>query len=129
MLATVPELGARLSEDITTNDELMRAEAALVDASALVLDVGDPEWTEATVPARARQIVLAVAQRVWRNPDGLSQASVGDVSVSYARAGDGGVYLTKAEERSIRRVAQTSFRAATYADPYPPRNTYWYSTT
>lgn len=125
MLATIADFEARLGLNLAAAD-VARAEAALEDASDLVLDEGDPDWTSATVPRRARQIVLSVALRVWRNPDGLSQSSVGDVSVSYSRTGvQGAIYLTKAEQRAVRKAAGRSFRAAQYQDPYPPLPSNW----
>ena len=128
MLATVSDLEARLGADITGGAAIARAEAALEDASAIVLDEGDDEWTDQTVPARAKQVVLAAALRVWRNPDGLSQSSVGDVSVSYSRSGaQGAAYLTKHERRAVRRLAGRSFEAATYESPYPPRVGHWFA--
>lgn len=126
-LADVLDLDARVPESIETVDDVARAEAVLDDASALVLDEGDPEWTAQDIPARARQIVIAVALRAWRNPDALTQSTVGDVSVSYGRStGKGAVYLTDAEQKAVRRAAQRSFKTATFADPYPPRVDVWW---
>ena len=127
MIVDVTELDNRVPESLTDPDSLIRAQSVIEDAEALVLDEGDPEWDSDTIPARARQIIIAVAMRAWRNPDGLTQSSVGDVSVSYSRTGvEGAVYLTKAEQRSVRKLAQRSFVPATYEDPYPPRLAYWF---
>ena len=119
-LATTEELTVRLGGTLSAVEET-RADAALADASALVRDEGDPDWTEDDVPARVHSIVLQAARRAFRNPEGYSQSSIGDVSVSYSRSGaQGAVYLTRPEHRAVRRAAGRHMMATTLADPYQP---------
>jgi hypothetical protein len=115
-LATIEELDARVPQDVLNDDKAM---ADLEDASALVRDEGDPEWTVQDVPDRVRQIVLAVARRSLSNPDGYSQTSVGDVSVSYSRTGmEGAIYLTRAEHRAVKRAAGRLAGSVTLVSPW-----------
>lgn len=127
-IVTVAELEKRIDGDIVGADAVARAEALLDDAEALVLAEGDPEWDADTIPDRARSIIYQAAKREWTNPNGVSQTSVGDASVSYSRPGiQGSLYLTKVEQRTVRRLAGTSFIPAQYEDPYPPRLGYWFT--
>lgn len=86
---------------------LTQAESFLDDASALVRDEAgltwiDPITGEVTgVPASIRTIVLRMAERVIRNPEGYKQESAGDYSYAFANSE---VYLTDAERRIIRRA-------------------------
>lgn len=79
-LASVAQLEARLGEPVGSlaAEDLARAEAVLDDASAVVLALGDPAWTDATVPTVVRVIVLRLARRMWDNPEGLSYEALGD---------------------------------------------------
>lgn len=111
-LASVEQLADRLgiALDAQTPDGL-RAQAALEDASALVraeagVDYVDDHGELETVPEVIITITIAAAYRAFRNPDGKTQTSVGDVSVSYSRqAGEAQLFLTRAERRAIRRAA------------------------
>ena len=108
-LATYAQFVARLGST-PIGPEIERAKAALEDASALVRNEAGEEWLDddgdlETVPAAIVAVTLEVARRAFKNPDGVSQAAVGDVSVSYARDdGSGIVYLTRDERRVIRRA-------------------------
>ena len=126
-IVTVAELEKRIDGSIT-GDAVDRAEAILEDAEAMVLAEGNPEWDTDTIPDRARSIIYQAAKREWVNPNGVSQVSVGDASQSFSRPGiQGTMYLTKAEQRTVRRLAGTSFIPAQYEDPYPPRIGYsWF---
>lgn len=118
MLVSADRLEALLGVALLTAQQ----HELLQQASNLVSDEGDPEWDVDTVPDRAADIVLQVAYRAAINPDGHSQASIGDVSVSYrSSGGEGAVYLTRREHRTVRRLAGTGFVAAQLADPYPAR--------
>ena len=111
-------LGVTLVDDHEqpTSPDGVRALAALSDASALVRQEAGQEWVDehgeldfGELSPGAIDVIqsttIAVAYRAFRNPDGTSQASVGDVSVSYGREGGAGaLFLTLAERRAIRRA-------------------------
>lgn len=102
-LASVEALTDRLGSDLT-GLERERARAALDDASALIRSEAGTDFEE--VPPIIESICLAVAFRAFRNPDGTSQTSVGDVSVSFRREGQAGaLFLSKAERRAVRKAA------------------------
>lgn len=119
LLASTSELATRLSTTFDTGQE-NRAAALLEDASALVLDEGDPTWTSQSVPDRVKTVVLQVAQRVWVNPEGAAQTSIGSYSVSYGgrSASQGAVSLTKPERRAVRRAAGRSPLSVTLVTPW-----------
>jgi hypothetical protein len=110
LLATVPDLEARLGRVIDEN-EMDRALAVLEDASELVrAEVGLTVWTDpdttlttlSLVPGSVRAVVLKAAERAMRNPGGYSSESSGDYSFQRNGA-QFGVYLTDAELKIIRR--------------------------
>jgi len=130
-LATVADLEARLGRQFEES-ELPRIEALLDDASALARDVAgktwiDPETEELLpVPGSIRWAVLRAAERAVRNPDGFSAETAGDYS--YQRTGvQPGVYLTEAEERSIRKAIGKSglWNQAVTRNEFG-RNTVWF---
>jgi hypothetical protein len=114
-LATLEALSERLGilPDAETLDGA-QALAALDDASALVRSEAGKEFVDESgdvvnVPDIIVSITLASAFRAVRNPDGTTQATVGDVSVSYTREGAGGaVFLTRAEQKAVRKAAGRS---------------------
>jgi hypothetical protein len=109
-------------------EERSRAERLLGEASELIRDVAGKTWTDDTtnalvgVPVRVANICVAAAFRAFNNPEALSQRSIGDSSKSYDRAGrEGGedVYLTTAEEKSVRRAdTGSSMISVTLVTPY-----------
>jgi hypothetical protein len=132
-LADLAALGTRLGMELVdahgdpTEPEGVRAQAALEDASALVRTEAGKSFTDeahavldAGIPDIIVSIVLAAAYRAFRNPEGTSQSSIGDVSVSFAREGSAGaVFLTKAEQRAIRKAAgRNTFGTIVMASPY-----------
>ena len=128
-LASVDELVARLGTSLS-GEEWSRAQAALDAASGLIraearrdfvaesgmLDFGLAAWAVQVIET----VTLNVAERVMRNPDGTSQTSVGDVSVSYSRDGTAGsAYLTPADRRDIRRaLGASSVQSVVLETPY-----------
>ena len=112
-LATVTALGLRLGVTLAGADA-ERAAAVMDDASALIRGEAGTDWVDgagdlANVPPIVEAVALAVAYRAFRNPDGVSQTSLGDASVAYDRgSGQAAVYLTRDERRSIRRAAGTT---------------------
>lgn len=87
-----------------------RAQAALDDASALVrADACGEDWVDdddelEDVPGVVTAIVIAVAIRAWRNPDGVRSETIGNYSVAYGDTSTA-VFLTEGERRLIRRAA------------------------
>lgn len=115
--ATTADLEARLGKTFSAT-EMIRAEAALEDASALIRSVARPiTWLvndePTNVPDIVKTVTLAAARRSMNNPMGVTQASTGDASVSYSgersTSGGGGaggvVYLSASEREDIRRAA------------------------
>lgn len=99
------------SEDSAPSPAQLRAQAALDDASALIRNVANLTWVDDegvlldTVPDIVVAICLAVAIRAYRNTDGVKQASVGDVSVTYGADSSGAaVFLTREERKAINRA-------------------------
>lgn len=121
-LAALTEFEARLGRTLVDTDEISRAETALDDASTVVLEVGDDTWTAENVPDAAATVVLTVARRVFENPEGATQKSVGDLSVSYGSVSSGSVSnpleLTSQERRWVRKAADIALTSVTLASPY-----------
>ncbi|MGE0133756.1 MAG: hypothetical protein AB7L91_06315 [Dehalococcoidia bacterium] len=125
-LAELEALSERLGvvlvddHDEPTSPDGVRALAALRDASALVRqeagedyvdDHEEIDWGNLSTGAVdvLQSVTIAAAYRAYRNPDGATQASVGDSSVSYSRQGvEGAVFLTEAEKRTVRRAVGKS---------------------
>jgi hypothetical protein len=113
-----------------TESERDRAESLLGEASELIRDVASMTWTNETtgalesVPIRIANICVAAAFRAFGNPEALTQRSLGDSSKSYDRTDrEGGedVYLTSAEEASIRGSGTTGgMVSVTLVTPYNP---------
>jgi hypothetical protein len=107
-LATVAEFEARLGEanGSLADADLARAEAVLEDASEIVLNAGDPSWTDAEgakpAPRTAVVVVLRLARRFWDNPEGLSYEALGDHTVSRAAASG---FLTGDERALLQQAA------------------------
>lgn len=111
-----------------TETEADRAEHLLAAASELIRDEAGETWLVAgtnalaAVPRRVAQICVESAFRAFENPYALSQRTIGDSSRAYDRAGrEGGesVYLTKAEQKAVRRAALGgSFVSVTLTSPY-----------
>lgn len=109
-LATPEDLEYRLGREFT-DAELPRVEAALDDASALVRLEAGQTWIDPTtglvtgLPDAIRTVVLRVAERVIRNPQGFRSESAGDYSFQRYDADDGGgPYLTDREIAIIRKA-------------------------
>lgn len=108
-LATPEDLEYRLGREFT-DAELPRVEAALDDASALVrLEAGrtwiDPVTGLVTgLPDAIKTVVLRVAERVIRNPQGFRSESAGDYSFQRYDDDSGGPYLTDRELAIIRKA-------------------------
>ena len=105
-LADVSALEALLGQTLSGPD-LSRASAVLDAASALIRAVAGVDF-EDEAPPIVEQVCLWSAHRAFRNPDGVAQSSVGDVSVSYrSNEGSGAVFLTRDERRQVRKAGGT----------------------
>lgn len=107
-LASLEEFEKRIYGGISSGDE-ERAQAALDDASALILAEGNALWIgedespgddAVPVPAAVAAICIAVAKRAFLNPEGVSSESIDGYRASF-QAGE--VSLTKEEKRIIRK--------------------------
>lgn len=113
-LATVAALETRLGvpEGTLAGADLARAQAALGDVSALVrAEAGspmvDPDGVTITAPDAAIAVTLAVAKRVYLNPEGLAGFSVSGYSEQQPQ-GATGVILTGDETAAITAAAAGS---------------------
>lgn len=99
-LATVQELADWVGEPIEAEDQ--QALAYLRAASAVVRAYTGREWLgddgEADAPAGVRAVVVQVAARVWRNPEGYIQDTTGPFTVRWSERIAEGVFLTAGEE-------------------------------
>lgn len=95
-LATVAELGVWLDEDLTGSDH---AAAALDHASSLVRVAAGQTWQTTAPPDGIGQLVVRVAARMFTNPSGVSYATAGPYSGSFA-----GIELTNAERSEIHQI-------------------------
>lgn len=124
-LATLADMEVRLGLVLEpTEPDGLRAAAALDDASALVRLVAGRTWLDddnelEDVPPVIVQVTVAAAIRAFQNPQGFTQASIGDVSVTFSARGGGSVYLTPDERRAVIRAAGgTAARAISLASSY-----------
>lgn len=131
-LAELEDMEARLGVSLEAESaDGERALAALEDASALVRAEGGKDWLDEhdeltdDLPAIVKQVTLAAALRAYRNPDGASQTSIGDVSVSFSGRGRvGSVYLTQDERRAVKAAAgQPAFKSIDLETPFGLRRT------
>jgi hypothetical protein len=104
----VADLEARLGvpEGTLADEDLARAEAAIEDATVLVLaEVSETRATawRADAPAVVRLVILKAARREFENPRGLSTESIGPRSVGMTDTS--GVFLTAREVAQIRRAS------------------------
>lgn len=127
-LASLDRLIRKLGYTPTPESELDRAAANLDAASDLIRDVAGKTWADPdtgaleSVPRRVVSICVEATYRAFSNPEALSQRSIGDSSKSWDRAGrEGGegVFLTSAEEESVRKASETSsFASIQVVSPY-----------
>ena len=118
-LATFVQMDARVDGGIDVGDQI-RAEAALDDASALVLDLVDDAtqtaWTSST-PDTIVAVVCRVAVRGFLNPYGVKSERQGDYQYELESAT--GIYLTDAEVRTVRKSAgQPGMASIEVTHPY-----------
>lgn len=105
-LATVEELEARMG--VTFSDtEVVAANAALSDISALARLYGLPTWGTGDIaaPEVVRGVVLAVAERRMRNPEGYVSEMAGEYSYRLPEAGSAGLFFRPDELMTLRHAS------------------------
>lgn len=128
LLASVDQLEARMSERLETTD-MIRAEALLEDASALIRQEAGEDWVDdngelAEVPDIIVTVTVAVARRALTNPDQLQSESISSDAYSYTRTNSSDVYLKAAERKAIRRaVGRSSAGSVEFETPWNIANT------
>lgn len=105
---SVAELERRLRvpEGSLEEEDLAGAEAALEDATALVLaEVATSNATtwKLDAPDVVHLVVLKAARREYENPQGIAQETYGEHTVGNTETS--GVYLTAREVAQVRRAA------------------------
>lgn len=103
--ATLQQLSARVPGGIPADDEA-RAEALLLDVSAIIADLVDVDtavvW-DVTAPDVVVAVACGAAYRALVNP--LFHASVTEGSYTWRSDKTDGVWLSPDEEKRIRRAA------------------------
>lgn len=129
-IGTVPELEARVGRTFVTDEEKAMAAAALEDAAAIARTYGNPYWgcyavstfstesepvvvdgmtvrsTGMTVPPGVKAIVLAMAGRALRNPDGFVSETAGEYTYRYSENTANGIEPSKGEIKMLEKLAQ-----------------------
>ena len=110
LMASVSDLADWLGEEIVVNDP--RAVALIRRASALVRSEAGLEWAD-EVPEDVQGVVIAVAARVWSNPNSAIQRTAGSFSERLSERAAEGMYLTDEERRVLSRYASVRFGIGT----------------
>ena len=110
LMASVSDLADWLGDEIEPNDP--RAVALLRRASALVRSEAGQEWAD-EVPDDVQGVVIAVAARVWSNPNSAIQRTAGSFSERLSERAAEGMYLTDEERRVLSRYASVRFGIGT----------------
>lgn len=110
-LATVADLGIRVAETLTGNTQ---AQWFLDTASAIVRNytgetwLNDEETAVEDVPEDVRRITVEIAARVWLNPDGNTQETVGPFTERRPDLFADGFFLTGTEKTLLVRYRTSS---------------------
>ncbi|MGW0929554.1 hypothetical protein [Streptomyces sp. NPDC002644] len=119
-LATVDDLEARMGVTFGP-DESRIAETCLDDVSALARLYGFPSWGvgDHGIPDAVKAVVLAVAERRMRNPEGYVQEMAGEYSYRLPESGAAGMFFRPDELRVIRQSSgRTGLTSINVARPY-----------
>lgn len=107
-LVTTTQLAERVGVDLDGPNDEARAMACIEEASALVVaeaGAAGTAWTDpGHVPDVIQAVVIAVASRTFRNPDGIVSQSVGGVTETLP-ASSVTAFLTEYERGLVRRTA------------------------
>ena len=104
-LVTLDAMEARLGRDFQDH-ERRRAQAIIVDVSALALGETRATWDMATVPHDVAAVVLAAALRTFKNPDRYVQQQVGSWGARLDREEVRSGVFTKPERDVLVRNSQ-----------------------
>lgn len=100
------EVRLGLAEGTLQDEDKARAEAALEDATTLILaevsETVGARW-EAAAPKVVALVALKAARREYENPQGINQETLGEHTVGISESS--GVFLTGRELAQIERVA------------------------
>jgi len=124
MFATVADLQALLGRDLTGRETTQAALVLGLVAGLIRGALGKPaNWMPAPVPGELRALSLEKALGKITNPTNLAaeseQLGAYQHSQTFQRAIDGGVFLTEAEKREVRRAAGVAaFASVTMVSPY-----------
>lgn len=128
-IGTVAELEARVGRPMVTDEEKAMAVAALEDAAAIARVYGNPWWgcnpvttmaatdpvvingvtvrsTGINVPAGVKAVVLAMAARALRNPDGFVSETAGEYTYRYSENTANGISPSPGEITMLEKLAQ-----------------------
>lgn len=116
---TPQQLADFLGQDVQDD----RARLIIDQAEALCRAEVDP------LPGTASAVVLSVAARAYSNPQGITAETVGPYTVQRPQSASG-LYLTKAERRSLKLLAGRGGAFAVDPTPAsasvpPPRPPWW----
>jgi len=118
-LATVDDVTAR-APDLRLDDNT-QVTALLADASALVRSYTRQTWVDeegnlTDLPDGLAGIVAMIVIRALRIPEGVTQETIGNYSVSYAPNATDRLYLSRADKAYLRRISGRggAFSVATY---------------
>ena len=109
-LVLLAELQTRLGlEEFPSQADKDRAEAALADAEALVLEETRPRTfrdaeERPELPPAVATVILAAAKRAYQNPTGITSETVGPFAYRY---GATGAFLTDEEKAVLSRYGPT----------------------
>lgn len=118
-IATPADLGVYLTGDPAGVDTV-RATQIL----GLAQDLCETIWSP--VGATAKAVVLGVAARAYANVTSAHDVAIGSGRIGYGSQGSnvgiGGLYLSRSDKSTLRRLAGRSgaFSIDLLPDPYPP---------
>lgn len=109
--ATTDDVVARLGRALTEPEEAL-SEYVIDEVAGLIADAcgKDAEWASALspVPAVCKNLCVERAIQIGSNPNNLAseseQLGAHQHSRTFPRSLDGGIFLTDAEERRVRRA-------------------------
>lgn len=112
-LATPADLAMRVAEPIADDDQ--QALYFLAYASSIVRAYVGADWTNEAgtellnVPAEAHNVTIEVAARVWLNPSGNTQETVGPFTERRPELFADGFFLTGTEKSQLAKYRPSSF--------------------
>ena len=113
-LASIADLAIRVGETIEAEDE--RAQWFLDTASSMVRSYAAKTWLNEAgtellppIPEEVRRITVEVASRVWLNPDGNVQETVGPFTERRPDLFADGFFLTGTEKSQLAKYRSSGF--------------------